>query len=54
MTKISYAGYRLPPEIIRQGIWLNLRFTPSFRGREDLLAERGIVVSYETVRRATP
>ena len=51
MTKISYAGYRFPPEIIQQAIWLYLRFTLSFRDVEDLLAERGIMVSYETVRR---
>ena len=51
MAKISYAGYRFPPEIIRQAIWLYLRFTLSFRDVEDLLAERGIGVSYETVRR---
>jgi hypothetical protein len=51
MQKISYAGYRFPPEIIEQAIWLYLRFTLSFRDVEDLLAERGIMVSYETVRR---
>ncbi len=51
MTKIGYAGYRFPPAIIQQAIWLYLRFTLSFRDVEDLLAERGIVVSYETVRR---
>src|SRR5476651_588905 len=51
MTKISYVGYRFPPEIIQQAIWLYLRFTLSFRDVEDLLAERGIAVSYETVRR---
>src|SRR5712672_2801774 len=51
MTKISYAGYRFPPVIIQQAIWLYLRFTLSFRDVEDLLAERGIMVSYETVRR---
>src|SRR6202142_4264321 len=51
MTKLSYAGYRFPPEIIRQAIWLYLRFTLSLRDVEDLLAERGIAVSYETVRR---
>ena len=51
MTKISYAGYRVPPEIIQQAIWLYVRFTLSFRDVEDLLAERGIAVSYETVRR---
>jgi putative transposase len=51
MSKISYAGYRFPPEVIHQAIWLYLRFTLSFRDVEDLLAERGIAVSYETVRR---
>ena len=51
MTQISYAGYRFPSEIIKQAIWLYLRFTLSFRDVEDLLAERGITVSYETVRR---
>jgi putative transposase len=49
--KISYKGYRFPAEIIQQAIWLYLRFTLSFRDVEDLLAERGITVSYETVRR---
>ncbi len=51
MAKLSYAGYRFPPEVIRQAIWLYLRFTLSLRDVEDLLAERGITVSYETVRR---
>src|SRR5271155_2929580 len=51
MTEISYRGYRFPPEIIQQAIWLYVRFTLSFRDVEDLLAERGIAVSYETVRR---
>jgi putative transposase len=51
MTKISYAGYRFPPVIIQQAVWLYARFTLSFRDVEDLLAERGVVVSHETVRR---
>ena len=51
MRKINYAGYRFAPEIIRQAIWLYLRFTLSLRDVEDLLAERGVAVSYETVRR---
>src|ERR1700678_4659539 len=51
MRKISYAGYRFPPEVIDHAIWLYLRFTLSLRDVEDLLAERGITVSYETVRR---
>jgi putative transposase len=51
MTKISYAGYRFPPEIIQQAVWLYARFTRSFHDVEDLLAERSIMVSYKTVRR---
>jgi hypothetical protein len=51
MIKISYAGYRFPFVIIQQAIWLYLRFTLSFRDVEDLLAERGMIVSYETVHR---
>src|SRR6516162_6958231 len=51
MNKIIYSGYRFTPEIIQQAIWLYLRFTLSLRDVEDLLAERGIAVSYETVRR---
>jgi putative transposase len=51
MSKISYAGYRFPPVIIQQAVWLYARFTLSFRDVEDPLAERGIMVSYETVRR---
>jgi len=51
MSKISYKGYRFPPEIVQQAIWLYLRFALSFRDVEDLLAERGIILSYETVRR---
>ncbi len=51
MRKLGYAGYRFPPEIIRRSIWLYLRFTLSFRDVEDLLAESGVTVSYETVRR---
>jgi putative transposase len=51
MAKISYSGCRFPPETIQQAIWLYLRFTLSFRDVEDLLAERGVTVSYETARR---
>ncbi len=46
MKKFSYKGYRFPSEIIQQAIWLYVRFTLSFRDVEDLLAGRGIVVSY--------
>jgi len=51
MQKISYVGYRFPPEIIHRAIWFYLRFTLSLRDVEDLLAERGVAVSYEPVRR---
>jgi transposase-like protein len=48
MIKISYSGYRFPPEIIQQAIWLYFQFTLSFWDVEDLLAERGIIVSCES------
>jgi len=51
MQPISYARHRFPPEVIRQAVWLYLRFTLSYRDVEELLAERGVDVSYETVRR---
>src|SRR6202158_1935646 len=51
MIKISYSGYRFPPAVIQYAVWLYIRFTLSFRDVEDLLAERGLYVSYETVRR---
>ena len=51
MKTLSYRGYRFPPGIIQHAVWLYLRFTLSFRDVEDLLAERGITVSYETIRR---
>ena len=51
MMKISSSGYRFPPEVIQQAVWLYLRLSLSFRDVEDLLAERGITISYETVRR---
>ena len=51
MQPISYARHRFPPEIIRHAVWLYLRFTLSYRDVEELLAERGIETSYETVRR---
>ncbi len=46
----SYKGYRFPPEIISYAVWLYYRFSLSFRDVEDLLAQRGVVVSYETIR----
>jgi putative transposase len=51
MQKISYARYRFPAVIIQHSVWLYFWFSLSYRDVEDLLAERGIDVSYETVRR---
>ncbi len=50
MALLSYRRHRFPPSIIQHAIWLYLRFTLSYRDVEDLLAERGLDVSYETVR----
>ena len=51
MAFLSYRRHRFPPSIIQHAIWLYLRFTLSYRDVEELLAERGLEVSYETVRR---
>ena len=51
MVPISFKRHRFPPEIIQHAVWLYARFTLSFRDVEDLLAERGVDVSNETVRR---
>ena len=48
---ISFARHQFPPAIIRHAVWLYMRFTLSYRDVEDLLAERGLDISYETVRR---
>ena len=50
MSRLSYARHRFPSGIIQHAVWLYFRFTLSYRDVEDLLAERGIDVSYETVR----
>ncbi len=49
-TKQLYSGYRFHPTIISHAVWLYHRFSLSFRDVEDLLAERGITVSYESIR----
>ena len=51
MPPISYARHRFPPVVIQHAVWLYVRFTLSFRDVEELLAERVIVVTYESVRR---
>ena len=43
-----YLRHRFPPEIISHAVWLYHRYCLSVRDVEDLLAERGIIVSYET------
>jgi putative transposase len=51
MTPISYRRHQFPPVVIQNAVWLYLRFTLSYRDVEDLLAERGLDISYETIRR---
>jgi transposase-like protein len=50
MKAVSYSRHRFPADVIRRAVWLYFRFTLSFRDVEDLMAERGIDVSYETIR----
>ena len=50
-TPVSYKRHRFPPEIIAHAVWLYFRFPLSLRLVEEMLLERGILVSYETVRR---
>jgi hypothetical protein len=51
MAVVSYSRHQFPPVVIQQAVWLYLRFTVSYRDVEKLLAERGLNISYETVRR---
>jgi len=53
MKPISYARHRFPPDVIQHAVWLYLRFTLSYRDVEDLLAERGLTVSNESIRHTT-
>ncbi|MBV9469284.1 MAG: IS6 family transposase, partial [Abitibacteriaceae bacterium] len=46
----SYKRHRFPPEIIRHAVWLYYRFTLSYRAVEEMLAQRGMTVSYEPIR----
>jgi putative transposase len=45
-----YRGYRFPPEIISYCVWLYFRFSVSYRDTEELMAERGVIVTYESIR----
>jgi putative transposase len=51
MPPLSYSGYRFPRDFIQRAVWMYLRFTPSFRDVEKLLAERGIAVTHASIRR---
>src|SRR6201994_1490094 len=51
MVQLSFRRHRFPAEIIQHAIWLYLRFTLSYRDVEELLAERRLDISYETMRR---
>src|SRR5437588_8970885 len=51
MMELSYRRHRFPPVVIQHAVWVYLRFTLSYRDVEELLAERGFDISYETVRR---
>ena len=51
MRQISYASHRFPALIIQHAVWVYFRFTLSYRDVEDMLSERGIDASYETLRR---
>jgi putative transposase len=48
---VSYKRHRFPPQIIAHAVWLYFRFLLSLRLVEEMLLERGIVLSYETIRR---
>jgi transposase-like protein len=51
MNQISYKRHRFPAEIVQHAVWLYFRFPLSYRDIEDLLSERGVEVTYETIRR---
>src|SRR3977135_2705813 len=48
---LDYKGYRFPPEIISHAVWLYFRFSLSFRDGEELMAQRGIILTSDTVRK---
>ena len=50
MRPLSFKRHRFPADVIRYAVWLYFRFTLSFRDVEEMLAQRGIEVSYETIR----
>ncbi|WP_453977378.1 IS6 family transposase [Brevundimonas sp. Marseille-Q4549] len=50
MRPLSFKRHRFPPDVIRHAVWLYFRFSLSFRDIEELMAQRGIDVTYETIR----
>lgn len=50
MSRLSFKRHRFPGEAIRYAVWLYFRFTLSFRDVEEMLAQRGIEVSNESIR----
>ena len=50
MKPISFKCHRFPADVIRQAVWLYFRFSLSFRDVEELMAARGVDVTYETIR----
>ena len=46
-----YSIHRYPPQVISTAVWLYHRFSLSFRGIEELMAQRAVIVSYESIRR---
>ena len=50
MQPISFKRHRFPPDVIRHAVWLYFRFTLSLRDVEELLAQRGVIVSREAIR----
>ncbi len=51
MRQLSFKRHRFPPAFIRHSIWLYAKFTLSFRDVEEMLAERGLDISSETIQR---
>jgi putative transposase len=49
-SETLYKGHRIAPDIIQYAVWVYYRFTMIHRDVEDLLAERGVTASYETIR----
>jgi putative transposase len=49
-TPDPYRGFRFPAELISHAVWLYHCFSLSLREVETILAQRGVVVSYESIR----